>query len=65
MRININGKSEEIKKSTLGEIIAEKGLCQDNLVLEHNKRIIPKEEWQDIILKENDVVEIVSFVGGG
>jgi len=66
MKITINGKSEEIKiKSTLEEIILKKGLCANNLVLEHNANIVPKEKWKYIILRENDNIEIVSFVGGG
>jgi len=66
MKITINGKSEEINiKSTLGEIIIKKGLCANNLVLEHNANIVSKEKWKDIILMENDIIEIVSFVGGG
>ena len=27
--------------------------------------IIPKERYQDIILKDNDVLEVLSFMGGG
>ena len=66
MKITINGKSEKIKiKSTLEEIVSKKGLCANNLVLEHNANIVPKEKWKHIILTENDIIEIVSFVGGG
>ena len=66
MLININGKAEEVKiKSNLAELILTKGLCAEKVVIEHNLCIIPKEEWQNTSLQENDKVEIVSFVGGG
>ena len=66
MIITINGKPEEIKlQSNLTGLILSKGLCVDNLVIEYNSRIVPKREWEDIVLEENDTVEIVSFVGGG
>ena len=66
MVITINGKPEEIKlQSNLAGLILSKGLCVDNLVIEYNSRIVPKREWEDIVLEENDTVEIVSFVGGG
>ena len=66
MLININGKPEEIKiKVNLAELILSKGLCAEKLVIEHNQRIAPRQEWQNIFLKENDSIEIVSFVGGG
>ena len=66
MVITINGKSEEIKiKSSLAELILAKGLCAEKVVIEHNLKIVPRGEWQDTPLRENDLIEIVSFVGGG
>ena len=41
------------------------GLSCDRVVTEHNSRIVPMEEREEIILEENDILEIVSFVGGG
>ena len=35
------------------------------LRLECNEKIIDKSDYSNYILKDNDVVEIVSFVGGG
>ncbi|MFO7154969.1 MAG: sulfur carrier protein ThiS [Caldicoprobacter oshimai] len=34
-------------------------------MVEHNYRIVRSEEWQNIVLKENDNLEILKFVGGG
>ena len=66
MLININGKSEEVKiKSSLAELILSKGLCAEKVVIEHNLRIVPRQEWQNTHLQENDKIEIVSFVAGG
>ena len=66
MRITINGKPEEIKtQSNLAQLILSRGLAIDNLVIEHNLRIVPKQQWQNITLEENDTIEIIGFVGGG
>ncbi|MCX5709726.1 MAG: sulfur carrier protein ThiS [Candidatus Omnitrophica bacterium] len=66
MKIKINGKSEDIeKKLNLAQLISEIGLCAQHIVVEHNLRIIPKEEWGGVDLRELDSIEIVSFVGGG
>jgi len=66
MIIKINGKSEEVKMhSNIAELILGKSLCPDNLVLELNYRIVPRQDWQNVVLKENDTIEIISFVGGG
>ena len=66
MFITINGKPEEIKiQSNLAQFILNRGLCAENLVIEHNSHIAPKQQWKSITLEENDTVEIISFVGGG
>ncbi|MDP3788799.1 MAG: sulfur carrier protein ThiS [Candidatus Omnitrophota bacterium] len=66
MIIRINGKEETVDAPVnLTELVSARGLVPEHIVIEHNFRIIPKDEWPDIALKENDNVEIVSFVGGG
>ena len=66
MLITINGEKEEVKmKLNLTGLILSKGLRAENVVIEHNSRIVPKGQWQNTLLKENDFIEIVSFVGGG
>ncbi len=66
MRIKINGQDEGIEKtSNLAELIANKKLSPEKIVVEHNFRIVPKEEWPEVVLRESDNIEIVSFVGGG
>ena len=35
------------------------------LVLEYNHFICPKENWQTILIKDKDKIEIVTIVGGG
>lgn len=35
------------------------------IAVEINGNIIPKSKYDTTILKDNDIIEIVSFVGGG
>jgi sulfur carrier protein len=35
------------------------------LVLEYNNLICDKENWNKIILKDNDRIELITIVGGG
>lgn len=66
MRIWINGKDEDAKGApTLRELVAACGLKPETVVVEHNARIVRREEWPSVVLRENDRIEIVSFVGGG
>lgn len=66
MLIKLNGKTEEVKtRSSLIELILSKGLKAEEIVIEQNLRIVPREQWQNTYLFENDRIEIVSFFGGG
>ena len=61
----INGQKLELKELKFMDFIKEKGLKIELIALELNGEIIPKSESENLILKENDKAEIVSFVGGG
>ena len=66
MIITVNGKCEKVENVlNLAQLISSKGLCVNDLVVEHNKKIVPKHKLQEVPLCENDTIEIVSFVGGG
>ena len=66
MKLKINGKDVAVgRKKTLGELLSEKGLHPERIVVEHNLKIVPKEEWHKTALNDDDTIEIVSFVGGG
>ncbi len=60
----INGQKLELKELKFMDFIKEKGLKIELIALELNGEIIPKSEFENLIL-ENDKAEIVSFVGGG
>ena len=66
MNIKLNGKLETLDGlGTLSDLIARRGLIPERIVIEHNERIISREEWGSVRLAESDTIEIVSFVGGG
>ncbi|QSZ26869.1 sulfur carrier protein ThiS [Aceticella autotrophica] len=66
MRLKLNGEEVLInKKMTLLEFLSSKGINPDTVVVEYNYDIVKKEKWSQIILKENDNLEVVRFVGGG
>lgn len=66
MIIHLNGKPQEFDEplniTQLLEIIE----VRVNLfVVEHNTNIVHKDEYDKVFLKDQDKIEIVSFVGGG
>ena len=35
------------------------------IAVEQNEEIVSGEQYEDIVLQDGDIVEVVSFVGGG
>lgn len=66
MQVKINGKVQKLdKKFSLCEFVAEKKLDLNKIVIEHNYNIVDKKKLSDISINEGDIIEIISFVGGG
>jgi sulfur carrier protein len=66
LRIQVNGEPREVKEELpLPELISSLDLKPEQIAVELNQKVIRRVEWQATILKENDKVEIVHFVGGG
>ncbi len=66
MKITINGKEEVVRKGmTVAELIELKKVNPDAVIVEYNHDFIKREAWVDIVLEENDVLEVLRFVGGG
>jgi sulfur carrier protein len=66
MRVYVNGKETEVAEQlTVAELVAERGLNPNMVVVEHNMVILPKDEWSQLALTAEDKLEIIAFVGGG
>ena len=66
IKIKINGKIKIIiDKLTLYELINDLKIPITKVAIELNKEIINKKEIKKIKLGNNDVIEIVHFIGGG
>lgn len=66
MKLIVNGKEAEVPGGlTIAGLLGEKGLNPETVIIEHNLELVKREGWADIVLKENDRLEILSFVGGG
>jgi|TARA_B100000767_G_scaffold247457_1_gene247754 thiamine biosynthesis protein ThiS len=66
IKIKVNGKIKTIiDKSTLYELINDLKIPIIKVAIELNKEIISKKEIKKIKLENDDVIEIVHFIGGG
>ena len=66
MIIHLNGKPQEFDEplniTQLVEIIE---VRVHLFVVEHSNNIVHKDDYDTVLLKNQDKIEIVSFVGGG
>ena len=66
IKIKINGKTKTIiDKLTLHRLINDIKIPITKVAIELNKEIIDKRKLKKIYLRNNDVIEIVHFRGGG
>jgi len=68
MNINvmINGKSDKIHEGTsLLTLLEQLEIDPGRVAVEHNMEIVNKGDFNNTILKDNDTLEIITFVGGG
>lgn len=66
IKIKINGKKILMNdKEKLSKILQDLKIPIKKVAIEINREIINKKKLDSIKVKENDVVEIVHFIGGG
>ncbi len=66
MKVFINGETKEITEQfNLRELLKELSLPVERIAIELNKEVVRKKDWENILIKDADRVEIVHFVGGG
>lgn len=63
--ITINGKEYVSSSINLKEYLDHNNYNISHIAIEKNGAILPKSKYNEEILKDGDVIEIVSFVGGG
>jgi len=66
MNIIVNGQTKEFdEKMTLQEILNSLGLEGKVMAAAVNMEIIKQDSWGSYIVKEEDKLELLDFVGGG
>ena len=66
IKIKVNGKVKLIKNNTkLSNLIKFLKIPVKKVAIELNQEIVDKKKLEKIILKKNDKIEGVHFIGGG
>lgn len=63
--VKVNGVQLNIDGKTISEYIETTQYDIRRIAVERNGNIVPKSEYDKVILKEGDSLEVVGFVGGG
>lgn len=62
----VNGTKKELSDVfSVKEYLEQNGYVISQIAVELNEEILPKTEYASTVLKDGDVMEIVSFMGGG
>ena len=62
----VNGEQKQgFEGKSVEELVSMLGYKMTFIAVEYNGEILPKAEYANTVLKENDKIEVVSFVGGG
>ena len=63
--VRINGESLDVGGTSVAAYLEANGYDFMRVAVEKNGDIVSKARYGDTILKDGDIVEVVSFVGGG
>ena len=64
--ITLNGKPETVEPgATITRLLEIKGVNPQRVAVELNRQILPRERFTSTELQPGDVLEVVTFVGGG
>ena len=63
--VTVNGEEKDCAGMTLSDFLQSTAYDRKRIAVEQNGRIVPKAAYADTVLQDLDVIEIVSFVGGG
>ena len=66
IEIRLNGESQTLPVSlNVVQMLEFLGLPKERVAVERNRALVPKADWERIIVSPGDELEVVHFVGGG
>ena len=66
MNITVNGEARTVDEgSTVGALVDAITHDRSRVAVERNREIVPRATYDEALVAEGDVVEVVTLVGGG
>lgn len=63
--LRINGEEKDFAGEKLLDVLRKEGYEPARVVVERNLEIVPRDQLSDVVLQDEDVLEVLRFVGGG
>ncbi|SDY32165.1 sulfur carrier protein ThiS [Lachnobacterium bovis] len=63
--VTINGKKYDFSNITIYRVLEKLNYNIERVVVEKNENIVPKANYDEVSIQDGDVLEVISFVGGG
>lgn len=63
--VKINGTELDAAGKTIAQYLETTDYNRSRIAVERNGEIVPKADYDSTLLNDGDVIEVVSFVGGG
>lgn len=65
MQIKLNGEIIHTNSKTITNLLEEYSITAKSVVVAVNLEVVKQEKWDSYYLKENDIIECLTFMGGG
>ena len=64
--IQLHGETKKVPgEVTLDRLLELFSLPSQRVAIELNKEVVRRKDWENIVIRDADTIEIVHFVGGG
>ena len=63
--VKVNGIFEDVAGMTISAYLEQANYDLKRIVVEKNEDIVPKADYDIVTLSDDDIIEVISFVGGG
>jgi sulfur carrier protein len=65
MQVTINGEQQNVDATTIDALLVAMSVPLDRVAVEHNGTVLRRQARADAAIRDGDVIEIVTLVGGG
>lgn len=66
MTFQLNGDPFELPEPlTIAALLTHLGIDGRRVAVEHNEVVVRRAQYESVMVRDGDVVEVVNFVGGG